>query len=198
MLPERLVRELGLPNDEVAAFAAWIKIDESIRRSTDSVHYVYANDKDDEAFQKGLAYLKDKKPRFLYIMLQDTDDRAHLGDYKGVVEALRRNDAWLDQLVSTIDSMNDMPTTLIVTTDHGRGMGADWKEHGFLLLSGSRRIWLYARGPSVPRLGSAVNGPDHTQLDIRPTIEALFGLCPCRGCSQGFTQIAQAPSGCSK
>jgi hypothetical protein len=197
-LPERLVRELGLPNEEVAAFAAWIKIDEAIRSSTDDVHYVYGNDKDDDAFQQGLAYLKDKKPRFLYIMLQDTDDRAHKGDYKGVVEALRRNDSWLDQLVSTIDSLDDMPTTLILTTDHGRGTGADWKEHGIWHLADSSRVWLYARGPSVPRLGSAANGPEHTQLDIRPTIESLFGLCPCPGCALGFAEIAQPPSGCSK
>jgi hypothetical protein len=196
--PERVRRVLGLKKSEVAAFASWDKIDEAIQHDAGAIHYVYIKDKDDEVFQKGLAYLKDKKPVFLYMMFGWSDDRAHAGDYKGVVDALRQYDDWLNQLVAVVDSMHDMPTTLIVTTDHGRGIGAEWRNHGHAVLADSRPVWLYARGPSVPRLGPAANGSDHTQIDIRPTIEALFGLCPCRGCTQGFTQIAQPPSSCGQ
>jgi hypothetical protein len=193
--PERLVRELHLPRESVATFGSWDQFDNAVQHIPGTTYVeIFADGNDEHTWNRALAYLKEKKPRFLYIGLEWSDERAHSGDYKGVVQALCQYDVWLDQLASTLDGMGDMPSTLIVTTDHGRGLGAEWRNHG--RVAGDKPIWLYGRGPSVSHIGSLVNGPSHSHLDIRPTIEELFGLCPCPACAQGFPEISSAASTC--
>jgi len=113
--------------------------------------------------------LREQKPRVLYIGLGDTDEFAHMGRYDDTLGAINRNDDFLAELWRLVeaDPAYRGKTTLIVTTDHGRGgaPGPAWTEHGsaeavrldahgFTIpdpagFPGSEQIWLAAIGPAV-------------------------------------------------
>jgi hypothetical protein len=190
--PERLIRELALPKSQVAAFASWDKIPLAFE-SVPGTTFTDAGDAgatrwDATTFPKALAYLKAEKPRFLYISLNDPDHWGHAGDYAKYLDALRQSDAWLVELAAALDAMGDYGanTTLIVTTDHGRGVLWDWRSHGGR--PWAKRIWIYARNPRAARKGLTPKGGTHA--DLRPTIEFLLGLTPtaCSGCGHPLAE----------
>lgn len=138
-----------------------------------------------------LHYLKKNQPRFLFVSFNDPDEWAHRKDYPNYLESLRELDRWLLALAGTIQEMGDYGrnTTLIVTTDHGRGEGKGWHQHG--MVPRSRYIWLYAAGPHVKGSGNASGEPRVSHIDLRPTIETLLGMEPvsCDGCGQPINRI---------
>jgi hypothetical protein len=181
--PERLLRELSLPRAGVAVFASWEKIAEAVEHAPGAItvdagphSWLPWRDSrpDEETFALALRYLATERPRFLYLALGDADELAHNGDREGYRAALSRYDQWLEALLRQLDSMGDYgkQTAVIVTTDHGRGEGERWTGHGGE--PHARFIWLFARGPGIAP-GTASRRATH--LELRPTIEALFGLC---------------------
>jgi arylsulfatase A-like enzyme len=118
-----------------------------------------------------------QRPRFLWISLNDADEWGHRGRREAYLSTLRRYDAWLDQLLERLRTMDGYGenTTVIVTTDHGRGDGDSWTSHGWQH-PGARRIFAFAIGPGS---GAQLPGPAvFTHRAIRPTIEAALGLSP--------------------
>jgi arylsulfatase A-like enzyme len=85
-------------------------------------------------------------------------------------------DAYLAQLwqQAQANPVTRDKTTLIVTTDHGRGNGAKWTDHGQDVI-GAERIWMAVMGPDVAGLGVRRNVPS-TQSQIAATIAAALGL----------------------
>ena len=78
-------------------------------------------------------YLKRYKPRVLYLSLDETDCWAHDKRYNRVLHMAQYFDRTLERLWQTLQSMDEYRdrTTLIVSSDHGRGGElADWFEHG--------------------------------------------------------------------
>jgi DNA mismatch repair protein MutH len=66
-------------------------------------------------------------------------------------------------------------TTLIISTDHGRGSGpVEWKDHG-VEQKGSENIWIAVIGPDTAPLGERHDVPAVTQSQIAATIAALVG-----------------------
>ena len=66
-------------------------------------------------------------------------------------------------------------TTLIISTDHGRGSGpTEWRDHG-AETKGSDAIWLAVLGPDTPPLGERHDAPEITQAQIAATLAALLG-----------------------
>ncbi len=109
-----------------------------------------------------LETLKHDKPRVLYISYGETDDFAHDGLYDQTLISLRRTDDFIRELWETLqaDRAYAGKTTLIITTDHGRGSGAnpkDWESHGFPW-PGSNETWIAAIGPGIAPGGAA--GPN--------------------------------------
>ena len=139
---------------------------------------------DKYTFAHAINYLKTKRPRFLYIALNDSDEWGHKGEYDKYLATLRQHDSWIKELVTTLDSMGEYGknTTLIITTDHGRGDANDWNEHG-AGFADSGNVWLFGRSPYTEafkpkRPHEAASSVVFSHLDIRPTIEATFGLEP--------------------
>ena len=102
-----------------------------------------------------LACLQERQPRVLYVALGETDDWAHAGRYDLYLHAAEQSDSYLRRLWETAQSLTTHRgrTTMIVTTDHGRGDGREsWKSHGESLPE-SDRIWIAAIGPKIPALG---------------------------------------------
>jgi hypothetical protein len=128
----------------------------------------------------GLArgHIKRYKPTFLYLSLGETDDWAHERRYDRMVQAIRLFDSALRDLWETLQSMEPYRgrTTLIVTTDHGRGNGLDqWMSHGSDV-SGSNETWIGIFGPDTPNLGELRDKPHYTSSHIAATILRFYGL----------------------
>jgi Type I phosphodiesterase / nucleotide pyrophosphatase len=133
---------------------------------------------DSFTFNAAFEYFKRKKPRVLYIGLGETDEFAHMGQYAKYLRSAHNFDQNLKLLWDTLQAMPDYrgTTTLIVTTDHGRGNGpVEWRSHG-ANTEGSHRIWIGVLGPDTPSLGARANVDPLTQGQVAATAAALLGL----------------------
>jgi hypothetical protein len=129
-------------------------------------------------FRLSMAYLKMHKPRLMYLALGETDDWAHDGKYELVLESYARTDAYLKVLWEFLQSDPEYrgATTLIITTDHGRGRTiADWRSHG-KDIEGAQDIWVAVVSPHSPLRGEWRNAAPVFQNQIAATIARLFGL----------------------
>jgi len=125
-----------------------------------------------------LGYLKKNQPRMLWLGLGQSDDWAHARRYDRLLDYLHLADELLADLWKTLQSLDGYRdnTTLIITTDHGRGRTpADWADHDFGI-QGSQDIWIAMIGPDTPAIGEAKNFPDVTQSDIAATMLQYLGL----------------------
>jgi len=126
-------------------------------------------------FQAAEIFLKAKRPRVLYLSLGEVDDWAHEGRYDLYLDSAQRSDHYLRQLWEAIQSIPQYKdrTTLIVTTDHGRGDGRnDWKSHSSSI-PGCDAIWIAMLGPQIAHqtpLDSSV-----TQSQVASTVAACLG-----------------------
>jgi hypothetical protein len=101
--------------------------------------------------QIALAYAKDADVRVLYVSLGETDERGHEKRYDLYLDAARRDDALIAALWRQIqaDPRAKANTTLLITTDHGRGGSPErWPAHG-KDDPDSARVWLAAIGRGV-------------------------------------------------
>ena len=132
---------------------------------------------DGVTMQGALHYLKTRRPGVLYVMLGDTDEWAHERRYDLYLDAAWRSDRFIRTLWETAQSLPGYRgrTALIVATDHGRGSGEDWTDHG-REVPAAERIWMAVMTPkSVNGQRSTVNGT-FTQAQFAATIAGLLGL----------------------
>ncbi|AMR25533.1 hypothetical protein A0257_22865 (plasmid) [Hymenobacter psoromatis] len=110
---------------------------------TDTLTFAYAFD-----------YLQRRQPRVLYIGFGETDELAHEGRYADYLAAAHAADHCLAQLWAYVQATPRYrnKTTLLITTDHGRGQGPLWRQHG-LWVPGSGQTWLAVLGPDTPPTG---------------------------------------------
>ena len=133
-----------------------------------------------DAFTGGmaLAYVKQYQPRLTFIAFNDTDDFAHLRRYDRVLDAMHALDQFLGELWYTVQTLPAYRgrTTLIVTTDHGRGLTqTDWVDHGEGV-PGSESIWMVLAGAGITPQGEAANRPEVHQANVAATVLACLGL----------------------
>jgi Type I phosphodiesterase / nucleotide pyrophosphatase len=131
-------------------------------------------------FRLAQSYLVQHKPRFLWLGLSQSDDWAHAARYDRLLDYLHLADRLLSELWASLqsDEFYRDRTTLILTTDHGRGRGPDdWAEHDETI-PGSEDIWIAVIGPDTPATGEV--GPSATvyQSDVAATIARLLQLDP--------------------
>ena len=128
-------------------------------------------------FQVALEHLHRDTPLVLYIGLGDTDEHAHEGRYDRYLRAAHSADASLRLLWEKLQSHPQYrgTTTMIVTTDHGRGdPPRDWRDHGEKT-KGSDAIWIAVVGPDTPARGERTNTAVVTQGQVAATIATLLG-----------------------
>jgi len=133
---------------------------------------------DSFTFHAALEYFKRQRPRVLYIGLGETDEFGHMGRYDQYLRSAHRYDSHLRVLWETVQTLPDYrgATTLIVTTDHGRGDApVEWKGHG-AKIKGSGRIWIGVLGPDTPALGERTNVSPVTQSQIAATLASFLRL----------------------
>ncbi len=122
-------------------------------------------------------YLTRKKPRVFYVNFGEPDEWAHAGRYDNYLDSLVNADRFVRQLWEAAQAMPEFrdSTTLIVTTDHGRGAGlSGWKSHGKTIPE-SREWWIAALGPDTPPLGERENVQPVVQAQVAATIARFLG-----------------------
>ena len=134
--------------------------------------------------------LENQHPRVLFIAYGETDDFAHDKNYDRYIDAAHRTDQMLSELWNQLQSnpfYRDQ-TTLMITTDHGRGNTAEgWPHHASAAATarrgieeapngvvGSDQIWLAAIGPRIRSTG-LIKG-QWTQSQIAATALATLQL----------------------
>jgi len=123
-----------------------------------------------------LESLRTEKPRVLYIMLGEGDEWAHSGRYDLYLDSAFRADRFIRRVWDTLQSMPEYKdqTTLLVTTDHGRGATtADWTDHG-KKVPAAESTWMLALGPDVAPLGVR-QSVTVTTSQLAATIAAAVG-----------------------
>lgn len=124
-----------------------------------------------------LVALRRDQPRVLYVSLGETDDWAHEGAYDRYLRAAREFDRCLARLWQACQSLPALRdnTTLVITTDHGRGPGPiAWKNHG-AEIADSAYLWAGILGPDTPALGERSNTPLALQAQVAATVAAAVG-----------------------
>ena len=114
-------------------------------------------------------------PRVLFIGYGETDEWAHDGRYDLYLRAAQQVDRFLESLWTAwqADPKTRGKVTLLVSTDHGRGWGREWTDHGEDV-NGAEYIWSAALGPDVAPLGVRRDTPT-TQAQMAATIAAALG-----------------------
>jgi hypothetical protein len=116
------------------------------------------------------------KPRVVYVMLGEGDEWAHENNYALYLDAATRADRFIERVWNTLQSLPEYRnnTTLLVTTDHGRGATTkDWSDHG-KDVPAAENTWFAALGPTVPALGVRKN-ITVTTSQLAATIAAAVG-----------------------
>jgi phosphopentomutase len=120
-------------------------------------------------------YLTTRKPRVLYVMLGDTDEWAHERRYDLYLDAAARGDRFIRTLWEMVQRMPEYRgrTALLLATDHGRGSGDDWTDHG-RDVPAAGRIWMAGLLPAGGQ-HSVLSG-SFTQSQFAATIAGMLGL----------------------
>lgn len=124
-------------------------------------------------------YLKEFKPRVLYIALDETDDYAHDGLYDQYLNSAHAEDGMLHDLWNTLQSMPEYKnkTTLIITCDHGRGdvNKKDWRSHGADIAE-SGETWMAFLGAGIAAKGEVKENEQIYTAQLAQTMANLLGL----------------------
>ncbi len=130
---------------------------------------------DAPAMQAALETLRSGRVRVLVVLLGETDEWAHERRYDLYLDAAQRADRFLQSVWEAAQARPGYRgrTTLLISTDHGRGAADDWTNHG-RDVPAAERIWMAAIGPKTPPLG-VVRSITATQAQFAATLAAALG-----------------------
>ena len=202
---EFLKKELQLDARQVAVFATWERFNSIAEHEEGSVTInagLEAYDHPDPAvravnrlqfevpevmhdsrfdvftFRLGMAHLRTHRPRVIYFSFGETDEWSHQGRYHRTLEAIERTDSFLRELWDFLQSDEHYrgKTSILITTDHGRGItGEDWDAHGSKIAE-AEYIWMAFVSPDVALRGEWQNAETIFQNQAAATLARFLGL----------------------
>jgi hypothetical protein len=143
-------------------------------------------------FHAARIYIEQKKPRVIFISFDETDTQAHNGRYDRVLGSAHKADAFIRELWEKVQEIPQYrgKTTLLITTDHGRGdPPVEWKNHN-AKTAGSEFIWMGVLGPDTPVLGERSDAA-FGQNQVAATLAALLGYDYCAAVPKAGKVIEQ-------
>jgi len=123
-------------------------------------------------------YMKLHHPKVLYIGLGEADQYAHEGRYDIYLQKLHQADLMLEELWYNIqtDPFYKDNTSIVITTDHGRGnKPGNWYTHGFWI-KGSGETWMAAMGPGIEPKGESKDKQQVHLKQLAATISSVLGV----------------------
>jgi len=149
-----------------------------LNQMTGQLPYLGGTRPDAITFHHAMEYLKTNRPKVLFISFDETDHFAHSGEYDLYLKAATYTDGFMKQLWDWVqaDPQYANNTTLIITSDHGRGpaAGGMWQHHG-RKVDGADQIWMAVIGPDVDAAGERTSEEQSYQNQIAATIAKLLG-----------------------
>jgi hypothetical protein len=132
---------------------------------------------DQLTFISAKEYMQQYSPRILFLGLGETDEYAHQGRYDLYLQQAHAIDQMIGELwhwVQTTPGYKNN-TTILITTDHGRGKRRSrWTSHGSMI-RGSSETWLAVIGPHIAALGEVREEQQWYQQQLAQTIAGLLG-----------------------
>jgi hypothetical protein len=158
--------------------AAWHAINKAMQ---DDTHFGVSARSDSFTFVFAQDYVRRHSPSFIWLSLNETDEYGHKFKYHRHIQSALNYDRWLTTWLTGLanDPAYLANTWLVLTTDHGRGEGLNWRNHS-RRVKGAQYIWAYIGKLGAPlrtdsaTLKQAEQAP-FSQRDFRPTLEALCG-----------------------
>ncbi|HYM94255.1 MAG TPA: sulfatase-like hydrolase/transferase [Chitinophagaceae bacterium] len=127
---------------------------------------------------EALDYLKNKKPKILYISYGETDEWAHAGQYRSYLDAAHQVDAWIKKIWEFVqnDPQYKNKTAIFITVDHGRGdkKKEEWTSH-YNKIEDSHEIWFAVMGPGVKPSGEIKEPMQIYQKQFAQTMATILG-----------------------
>lgn len=124
-------------------------------------------------------YLEKFSPKVLYIAFDETDDYAHEGKYDQYLYSGYMTDKWIGDLWDYLQGQTQYKdkTTLIITTDHGRGdkIKKEWTSHG-TRIADAGEMWLAIIGPDSEPVGEVKTTGQLYQRQVATTLASLLGF----------------------
>jgi hypothetical protein len=140
-------------------------------------------------------YMQQHQPRITYIALGETDEWAHRKRYDLYLQQANAFDKMLADLWNYIQStpFYRNNTTVIITTDHGRGnKPGNWFKHG-ILVPGSGQTWLAVIGAGIVNTGEQKMTGHFTQNKLPVLINRVLGVeLPAHSLSQNNSYAADS------
>ena len=123
-------------------------------------------------------YLKNKKPRVLYIAYGETDEWAHAGKYRSYLDAGKQVDAWIKEIWDFVqsDAQYKNKTTIFIAVDHGRGdlKKEEWTSHNSKIAD-SHQMWFAVMGSGIKKLGEMKEPMQLYQKQFAQTFAKILG-----------------------
>lgn len=132
---------------------------------------------DERTYASGKEYLIKHHPKVLYISFSGTDKYGHVKKYNQYLKAAHNSDFMLQDLWNYLQNTPQYKnkTTLIVTTDHGRGEGKEWYHHSSRV-SHSDQTWFAAIGPDTSPQGEMKNEAQFYNKQWAKTFARFLGF----------------------
>jgi hypothetical protein len=164
---------------QVAAFGTWDTFRDIFNVERSRIHMLTlgARPVDVEVQRSVLPYLREQKPRAVFVGFAETDDWGHEGRYDRFLDAAHAVDGYIAELWSWVQTHPRYRgrTTIIFTADHGRGRGlSDWRHHG-KDTPGSDESFIVMLGPGLRSLGERRN-TSHVLGDVARATARAVGL----------------------
>jgi len=129
-------------------------------------------------FRFAIAHMKKYHPRVIHIGFDETDDAAHVKHYERVLQALNMTDGFIAELWRFVqtDPAYRGKTSIIITTDHGRGKTVkDWDDHGEDIPE-AQNIWMAFISPDVALRGEWKDTKTIYLDQVAGTLSRFLGL----------------------
>lgn len=157
----------------------WSSKEILLNQIQDEVPVLYANMRLDVfTHHLALGHMQRNHPRVVYIAYGETDDFAHDGRYDHYLNSAYKTDKWIGEVWDYLqsDPFYKDKTTLLITTDHGRGTSPkdEWRSHG-KIFHGSPEIWMAVMGPDTPPTGEVLSPGRNFQNQVASTLARFLG-----------------------
>lgn len=129
-------------------------------------------------YYEAMEYLKNKKPKVLYVSFGETDEWAHKARYRSYLDAAHQVDEYIKRIWDFVQSTPQYKnkTAIFITVDHGRGYidKEKWTGHGEKI-EDSHQIWFAVMGPGIKATGEAKEPMQLYQKQFAQTMAKLLG-----------------------
>lgn len=127
-------------------------------------------------------YIQKKRPSVVFLSLGGTDEAAHQKKYDEYLQQANNADRMIGELWQYLQTLPEYAnkTTLLITTDHGRGdTKNNWFSHG-LLVDGSSQTWMGLLGHSIEAGGEQKNSHQLYLKNVKDLLLKILSYQPAQ------------------